>query len=125
MKYCLWSLLIISQVFAVFGQVQPGPENGLKPNVIRWSTASEQGNFGYDVYRGLAEEGPFVRVNQEPIAGAGTTDMPQRYEFRDESIEPDTVYWYYVESISLNGERRRMTPIYASTPRSLAPMDEQ
>lgn len=90
----------------------------VKPNVITWGTASENDSFGYDVYRGRAEDGPFAAVNAEVIPGAGTTDTPSRYEFVDDSIEPDTTYWYYVESISLTGERKRITPIYPSKPKS-------
>lgn len=88
-----------------------------KPNVIRWATASEKDNFGYDIYRGLSEEGPFERINPDTIPGAGTTDIPQKYEYSDLNIQAETVYWYYVESISLNGGRKRMTPIYPSTPK--------
>ncbi len=90
----------------------------LPPNVISWGTASELDSFGYDVYRGLSEEGPFAVVNAEVIPGAGTTDIPQRYEFVDDAIEPGTVYWYYVESISLAGERKRITPVYPSRAKS-------
>ncbi len=86
-------------------------------NVIRWSTASEVDNFGYDVFRGPTEEGPFERVNETPIPGHGTTDEPRQYAFHDTSIAPDTVYYYYVESISLQGERERFTPVFASRPK--------
>jgi hypothetical protein len=86
-------------------------------NVIRWSTASEVDNFGYDVFRGPTEEGPFERVNDTPIAGHGTTDVPQNYEFRDTSIAPLTAYFYYVESISLQGDRERFTPVFQSRPK--------
>lgn len=86
-------------------------------NVIRWSTASEVDNFGYDVFRGPTEEGPFERVNDSPIAGHGTTDVPQNYEFRDTSIAPNTAYFYYVESISLQGDRERFTPVFQSRPK--------
>ena len=90
----------------------------LMPNVVRWATASEKDNFGYDIYRGPSENGPFEQINVETIPGGGTTDIPQRYEYTDSAIQPDTVYWYYVESISLNGDRRRMTPIYPSKPKA-------
>lgn len=88
-------------------------------NVIRWSTASEVDNFGYDVFRGLAEEGPFEKINKTPIAGHGTTDVPQKYEYRDTSIKPGTAYWYYVESISLQGVREKFTPVFMAKPKSL------
>jgi len=80
-------------------------------NTLRWSTASEVDNFGFDVYRGLSEEGPFERLTADPIPGAGTTDTPSQYSHVDSGIEPDTTYYYYVESISLQGMREQFTPI--------------
>ncbi len=86
-------------------------------NSIRWATASEVDNFGFDVFRGDAEEGPFTRLNEEPIAGAGTTDEPQRYLFVDETIEAGRSYWYYVESIAMDGSREKFTPTFKSKPK--------
>lgn len=80
-------------------------------NKIRWATASEINNFGYDVYRGDTEEGPFERLTPSPILGAGTTDETQRYEYIDKTIEPGKDYYYFVESISIHGERERFTPV--------------
>ena len=96
------------------------PPEGLSsvdPNVIRWVTQGEEDNFGYDVYRGADKKGPFERINQRTLAGAGTTDLPQRYSYTDSAIEADTVYWYYVESVSLSGIRRPITPVYPSRPK--------
>jgi hypothetical protein len=114
----MWTLCAL--LFAGLLQAaEPAASQGtIEPNVIRWETASEQDNFGYDIYRGLSEEGPFERINPEIIPGAGTTDIPQNYEFSDNGIQPETIYWYYVESISLSGDRRRMTPIYPSRPKA-------
>lgn len=86
-------------------------------NTLRWRTASEVDNFGFDVYRGDSEEGPFERLTTEPIPGAGTTDEPQGYTFDDATIAPGTVYWYYVESISMSGVREQFTPVFASKPK--------
>ncbi len=86
-------------------------------NRIKWSTASEVDNFGYNVYRGTSEDGPFERVNEEIIEGAGTTDLTSRYEFVDETIDPDTAYWYYVESIAMDGTRERFTPVVRVAPK--------
>jgi hypothetical protein len=117
LRTALYLLLLISPAYQVFGQEQVAV---MEPNVVRWGTASEKDNFGYDVLRALSPEGPFSTVNPQPIPGAGTTDVPRRYEYHDESIEPDTIYWYYVESISMTGERRRITPIAPSKPKSAA-----
>lgn len=117
MRLALCLLLLIGPSCPVFGQEEVA---AAKPNVIRWGTASEKDNFGYDVLRALSAEGPFSAVNPQPIRGGGTTDVPRRYEYHDASIEPDTIYWYYVESISMTGERRRITPIAPSKPKPAA-----
>ena len=86
-------------------------------NTVRWSTASEVDNFGYDVYRGTSAEGPFERLTKDPVPGAGTTDEPQKYSFVDETIDPYVTYFYYVESISLAGEREKFTPVIQAKPK--------
>ncbi|MFT4570891.1 MAG: hypothetical protein ACI8TX_001923 [Hyphomicrobiaceae bacterium] len=83
-------------------------------NKVSWGTASELNNFGFDVYRGLSEEGPFERITAKPMAGAGTSDETHRYQFVDDTIEPGVVYHYYVEEISLTGDRKRISPIFAA-----------
>ena len=83
-------------------------------NTIKWSTASEVENFGYDVFRGDKEEGPFTRLNAKTIAGAGTVDEPRAYQYVDATIEAGRAYWYYVESISLAGVREKFTPVFQS-----------
>lgn len=81
-------------------------------NTLKWRTASELHNVGFDVYRGDSEEGPFHRLTGKPVPGAGTSDEPHEYVWHDEGIEAEKTYWYYVESISLNGERERFTPTF-------------
>lgn len=80
-------------------------------NTIRWSTASEVENFGFDVYRGTSADGPFERLNPDAILGAGTVDTPQKYAYEDDTIDACTEYFYYVESIALTGDRERFTPV--------------
>ena len=86
-------------------------------NAIRWSTASEVENFGFDIYRGDEEEGPFIRLTEKPMPGAGTTDLPSKYVFEDDSIEEGKAYWYYVESIAMDGEREKFSPVFQSKPK--------
>ena len=96
---------------------QCGDQSKLAPdqrvaNTARWTTASEQNNFGFDVYRGDAEKGPFTKLTKEPILGAGTTDETHKYEYRDDAIDPCKGYWYYVEGISTSGTREKFTPTF-------------
>ena len=87
-------------------------------NTVRWKTASELDSYGFDVYRSTSEDGPFETINEQPIAGAGTVDVPQNYEYVDRDIQPDTAYYYYVESISLAGEREAITPVFRAPPKA-------
>lgn len=80
-------------------------------NTIRWTTASEVDSFGFDVFRGESAEGPFVRLNAKPIAGAGTSDESHSYAWVDDTIDPAKEYYYYVESISIDGVREKFTPV--------------
>lgn len=99
--------------FALTVQAQPAPPaSDPLQNVIRWSTASEVDNFGFDVYRAEREEGPFTRITQQPVPGAGTSDEPARYEYTDTTIKPGIQYYYYVESISMSGVREKFTPTF-------------
>jgi len=86
-------------------------------NTIRWTTASEVENFGYDIYRATSEDGPFERITVEPIPGAGTSDEPQSYVYVDDTIDPSQGYYYYLESISMQGVRERFSPINYSPPK--------
>lgn len=83
-------------------------------NTLKWTTASEVDNFGFDIYRSLSEDGPFDRITKEPMAGAGTIDEPQKYVFVDSEIDPTKDYYYYIESISLGGIREKFSPVIRS-----------
>lgn len=82
-----------------------------RKNALKWTTASEVDNFGFDIYRSTSEDGPFDRVTEVPLPGAGTTDEPQAYEWYDFDIEAGLAYYYYIESISMGGVRERFSPI--------------
>lgn len=110
------SLFFITSAPMVVAAPQCGDQSALDSaervaNTVRWTTASEQDNFGFDVYRGESEDGPFVKLTSSPMLGAGTSDETHHYEFRDDGIDPCNAYWYYVEDISTGGERSRFTPI--------------
>ncbi len=96
----------------VCGDQSKLPPDQRVANTARWTTASEQNSFGFDVYRGDSEKGEFKKLTKEPIGGAGSSDETHQYEFRDDSIDPCRDYWYYVESISTNGTREKFTPTF-------------
>ena len=103
-------------------------------NTARWTTASEENTFGYDVYRGDSEDGKFVRITKKPVLGNGTTSETHQYEFIDDAIDPCKEYWYYVEEITTSGERSKFTTVFkakakrnpdGSLPEAKAPSDKK
>ena len=86
-------------------------------NAVKWTTASELDNFGFDVYRSESPDGPFERINPETIEGGGTTDEPRSYRYVDDTIDPHKTYYYYVESISMSGVREKFTPTGKAPPK--------
>jgi hypothetical protein len=92
-------------------QAQVEPQLRVK-NTARWTTASEENNFGYDVYRGDSESGPFEKLTKTPILGNGTTLETHKYAYADDAIDPCKDYWYYVESIATDGSREKFTPVF-------------
>jgi hypothetical protein len=125
MRFVHVAVAVVLAAPAAAQQPAPAPAGGAssaaqsaspKPlsNTIKWSTASEVENFGYDVFRGDKEEGPFTKLNSKIIAGAGTVDEPRYYQYVDETIEVAREYWYYVESVSMAGVREKFTPVFKS-----------
>jgi len=88
------------------------PEDQRVANTARWSTASEQNSFSFDVFRSDTEKGEFTKITKMPLMGAGTTDETHKYEYRDDTIDPCKDYWYYVESTSTKGEKEKFTPVF-------------
>ena len=107
--------LALAAGMLLFSVTQAGANTGIS-NHIKWSTSSELNNFGFDVWRGDYEEGPFDRINENTIPGASSSDTVNRYEFIDDTIEKGKAYWYYVESISMSGRREKFTPTFQSKP---------
>jgi len=89
-------------------------------NTARWTTASEQDSFGFEVFRGDSEKGEFTKLTKEPILGAGTSDETHKYEYRDDTIDPCREYWYYVEGITTGGAHEKFTPTFRAPPKRRA-----
>ena len=77
--------------------------------VITWSTQSELNNAGFFIKRSQQRKGEFKVVNATMIAGAGTTSEKQSYTYTDETAQPNVVYYYQIEDVSLDGNRQTLT----------------
>ena len=115
----LFAAPLLPAASACGSQAQVSPDLRVK-NTARWTTASEQNNFGCYVYRGDTEKGEFKKLTGTPILGAGTSDETHKYEYRDDTIDPCREYWYYVEGITTNGTREKFTPTFRAPPKRRA-----
>ena len=77
--------------------------------VITWSTQSELNNAGFFIKRSQQRDGDFKIINATMIAGAGTTSEKQFYTYNDTTAQPNVVYYYQIEDVSLDGNRQTLT----------------
>lgn len=75
--------------------------------LLQWTTASETGLVGWNVYRGESPAGPFARINAVavPAFGDGTADTG--YLFVDGVVRPGRRYYYLVEGTTSLGLAER------------------
>ncbi len=110
------TLLLISSCRTANG---PGPvaESSVDEGMLRisWRLQSQEDVYGFDVYRGDSEDGPFERVTPQPVPGHDTTAVPQQYEFYDTGLEVGRTYHYYVEEITYSGGRDTITPVVSAS----------
>ena len=77
--------------------------------VIKWITASELNNAGFNILRSQQRKGEFKVINPKMIAGAGTTSERNIYTFTDTTANPNVVYYYQIEDVSFDGRHQTLT----------------
>jgi hypothetical protein len=80
--------------------------------IITWETASEINNLGFDLFRAESPEGPQVQLNQDLIPSqAPGSPTGATYDYLDQTVTPDVVYYYWLEDVDIYGTRTRHGPI--------------
>ena len=77
--------------------------------VITWATQSELNNAGFFIKRSQQRDGEFKVINAAMVPGAGTTSEKQFYTYTDTTAQPNVVYYYQIEDVSLDGNRQTLT----------------
>lgn len=109
-------LLVATPLLAAGPTPTPAAAPDSRPRVtLRWTTASENENYGFFVLRGDKEQGPFRGLNEKAIAGAGSSENPHDYVFEDFDVKQGVTYYYYLESVSTKGEREKFSPVISRT----------
>ena len=79
--------------------------------VLKWTTASELDNAGFNIYRSESLKGEFKQINAELIQGAGTTGERQQYEWKDTTAKPNVSYYYQIEDVSFSGVQEQLQTV--------------
>ena len=77
--------------------------------VIKWETQSELNNAGFFIKRSNQRSTNFKVINAAMIQGAGTISEKQSYTYTDTTAQPNVVYYYQIEDVSLDGNRQLLT----------------
>jgi len=83
---------------------------------LKWSTASEVDNAGFNLYRSETEAGEYAKINTSLIPAKGSSTQGTSYEFVDTNVQNRKTYYYNLEDIDLNGKSTMHGPVSA-TPR--------
>ena len=88
---------------------RPARDKATGAVVITWATQSELNNAGFFIKRSQQRDGQFQVINATMVAGAGTTSEKQFYTYTDTTAQPNVVYYYQIEDVSLDGQRQTLT----------------
>ena len=88
---------------------RPARDKATGAVVITWATQSELNNAGFFIKRSQQRNGEFKVINATMVAGAGTTSEKQFYTYTDTTAQPNVVYYYQIEDVSLDGNRQTLT----------------
>lgn len=78
---------------------------------IRFRMETQDDTYGFNIYRGESEKGPFNLVNKDIILGGGTTRTPMNYEYIDKPLQLQKTYYYYLEEVTNTNKRTNITGI--------------
>lgn len=114
---CLAALLALSAITANASVVIKRFEATAQTDnsiLVAWETAVEFDTQGFNLYRALAETGPWDPdhiVNQQAAQGSGFTGAV--YEYSDTHVTPGVRYYYLLEELTSSGVGQHAGPISA------------
>jgi hypothetical protein len=79
--------------------------------LLKWQVSNENNIYGYLIYRGDVENGPFLRVNKGIVrVEAGKGDgVTSAYAWRDDSATSGKTYWYYIGMLYRDGTKQQLS----------------
>jgi hypothetical protein len=72
---------------------------------LRWTTASEVDNAGFNIFRSINNQKTFRKINGQLIPGAGNSTSKKEYRFKDQQIIEGIKYFYKLQDVSFAGKK--------------------
>ena len=89
---------------------------------LRWETATEIDNLGFNLYRAESLDGPRTRLNASLIPSqAPGSPVGAVYTWRDINAHPGVSYFYWLEDVDLHGATSLHGPVTATIKPRLHP----
>ncbi len=85
---------------------------------LEWVTESEIDNAGFNIWRADAEDGEYVKLNDEIIPAKGSATKGAKYVFTDKTAKNRNTYFYKLQDIDVYGISTFHGPVSA-TPKFL------
>ncbi len=79
--------------------------------ILKWSTASESNNYGFEIQRRSEYQSDFIKLNF--VKGVGTSSHYNEYLYIDDDIAPGS-YYYRLKQIDFDGSYQILGPIKIS-----------
>ncbi len=79
--------------------------------LLRWTTASELNNAGFELQRRSELETTFSKIAW--IDGAGNSQLTNNYQFFDETALPSTAYYYRLKQVDFDGRENFSDVVFA------------
>jgi subtilisin family serine protease len=89
-----------------------------KANVIKWTTATETNNLGFNLYRSRTKDGKKIKINKDLISTLVPPGSPfgADYRYRDGGARPGVRYFYWLEDVDLDGQTQMYGPVKVRVP---------
>jgi hypothetical protein len=81
--------------------------------LLKWKTASEIDNAGFNLYRSTSKNGKYEKINTSLIPGLGSSPIGRSYSYVDSSVTNGVVYYYKLEDIDFKGKGTLHGPVIA------------
>jgi hypothetical protein len=78
---------------------------------VQWVSQSETDMLGYNVYRNTTPDMVSANLINSQIVAATNTSQAYTYSLHDSELTPDTIYFYWLESIDLDGSNAMYGPV--------------